>query len=64
MPKNDPPLEFPIRGVPSGWRDRWDDADDHAELRDQAEAAEREEQCWRMEIEEERKWLVSRHGSR
>jgi hypothetical protein len=30
---------FPTRGVPGGWRDRWDDPDDSAELRAQAEAA-------------------------
>ena len=36
-----PPLELPVRAVPGGWRDVWDDPDDHAELRAQAEAAER-----------------------
>ena len=35
--------------MPSGWRDWWDDPDDHAELRTQAELAER--QCLaRMQV--------------
>jgi hypothetical protein len=33
MPRLDPPLSFPVRGVPGGWRDIWDDPDDHEELR-------------------------------
>jgi hypothetical protein len=41
VPANDPSLELPVRGVPGGWRDRWDDPDDGAALRAQAEAAER-----------------------
>jgi hypothetical protein len=41
MPRNDPPLSFPVRGVPGGWRDRWDDPDDSAELQAQAVATER-----------------------
>jgi hypothetical protein len=32
---------FPTRGVPGGWRDWWDEPDDHAELRAHAEAADR-----------------------
>ena len=35
---------FPTRGVAGGWRDCWDDDDDSARLRAQAEAAER----WQM----------------
>jgi hypothetical protein len=31
---------FPVRGVPGGWRDCWDDPDDHAELRARVEASE------------------------
>jgi hypothetical protein len=38
MPRNDPPLRFPVRGVPGGWRDWWDDPDDSAEFRARAEA--------------------------
>jgi hypothetical protein len=41
MPKNDPALSFPVRGVAGGWRDCWDDPDDHAELRDRAEVIAR-----------------------
>ena len=40
MPKNDPALSFPIRGVPGGWRDRWDEPHDPAQLRARGEAAE------------------------
>src|SRR5215213_4666205 len=40
MPKNDPPVSVPVRGTPGGWRDSWDDPDDHAALRARAEAAE------------------------
>jgi hypothetical protein len=32
---------FPTRGVSGGWRDVWDEPDDHAELQAQAVAAER-----------------------
>jgi hypothetical protein len=54
---------FPIRGIPGGWRDPWDEPDDHAELRAQAERAERrlgweaecEGQRWRVQIECERR---------
>jgi len=28
MPASDPPLSFPVRGVPRGWRDWWNDQDD------------------------------------
>jgi hypothetical protein len=41
VPKNDPPLSFPRRGVAGGWRDVWDDPDDSAELGSQMRAAER-----------------------
>ena len=40
MPAHDPPLAFPVRGVPGGWRDVWDDLDDSAALRARAEDAE------------------------
>jgi hypothetical protein len=33
-------LAFPTRGVPGGWRGWWDDPNDHAEVRAQAEAVE------------------------
>jgi hypothetical protein len=32
---------FPVRGVPSGWRDVWDEPNDHAGLRARAETVER-----------------------
>ena len=41
MPANDPPLSFPVRGVPRSWRDWWDDPDDHPALRAMGEATER-----------------------
>jgi hypothetical protein len=31
---------FPVRGVPGGWRDVWDDPDDAAELRERARLAD------------------------
>jgi hypothetical protein len=49
MPKNDPAPSFPVRGTPGGWRDCWDDPDDHAPLRLQAEATERR-QLRRVEV--------------
>jgi hypothetical protein len=63
MPKNDPALSFPVRGVAGGWRDCWDDPDDSAELRAHAEASERRQlrlaevlgAVWQGEIEVERK---------
>jgi hypothetical protein len=39
-PKNDPPLTFPVRGVPGGYRDIWDDPNDGAQLRARAEATD------------------------
>jgi hypothetical protein len=33
-------VPFPVRGVPGGWRDVWDDPDDAAALRSRVEAAE------------------------
>ena len=58
MPKNDPAPSFPVRGVPGGWRDVWDDPDDSAELRARAEATERRQLAraerlgvaWRQEL--------------
>lgn len=52
---------FPIRGVPGGWRDWWDDPDDSAQLRAQAEADERRQvatavrigQRWQREVARE-----------
>ena len=41
MSKNDPALSFPVRGVAGGWRNCWDDPDDHAELRVRAEVIAR-----------------------
>ena len=63
MPKNDPPLSFPVCGVPGGWRDVWDDPDDHAQLLARAEAAERRQLAraevlsvvWQREIRAEQK---------
>jgi hypothetical protein len=51
-----------VRGIPGGWRDRWDDPDDSAELRDRGEAIERRQTrlaevlgvAWRRAIERER----------
>jgi hypothetical protein len=40
---------FPVRGVPGGWRDCWDDPDDSAQLRAQAERQERR-QIARVEV--------------
>ena len=34
-------VPFPVRGVLGGWRDPWDDPDDHAALRAEVEATER-----------------------
>ena len=50
-------------GVAGGWRDCWDDPDDHAQLRTQSEAIERRQQrlaevlgvVWQGEIREERR---------
>ncbi len=43
MPANaKPKTPFPVRGTPGGWRDPWDEPIDHAALRAEAEAAERE----------------------
>jgi hypothetical protein len=58
MPRNDPPLTFPVRGVPGAWRDWWDEPDDSAKLRARAEAAERRQMAkaevlgvvWRQEL--------------
>ena len=58
MPKNDPALSFPVRGVPGGWRKPWDDPDDSAQLRARAKASERRQlQCaqvlgalWQQEL--------------
>jgi hypothetical protein len=58
VPRNDPALSFPVRGVPGGWRDCWDDPDDHAQLRARAETAERRQTrraallgaAWRAQI--------------
>jgi hypothetical protein len=54
---------FPVRGVPGGWRDWWDEPDDCAELQAKAEVierrfavtAERLGQIWQTEIREERR---------
>jgi hypothetical protein len=51
-----------VRSVLGGWRNRWDDPDDSAELRTRGEAAERRQTrladvlgvAWRREIERER----------
>jgi hypothetical protein len=53
----------PVRGVPGGWRDWWDDPDDSAELRAIGEAAERRLEArvatmapaWQQEIVAERR---------
>lgn len=58
---NAPPLEFPIRGIPGGHRDWWDDSDDHAELRARGEATEHRQMrlaevlgvAWRAQIADE-----------
>jgi hypothetical protein len=55
-----------VRGIPGGWRDRWDDPDDSAELRSRAEALERRlaatakrlGERWQAEIREERRPLA------
>ncbi len=65
MPANDPPLEFPVCGVPGGWRDWWDEHDDHAERRAHAVAAEGRQMrlaavlgvAWPGEIREERRQM-------
>jgi hypothetical protein len=41
VPANDPPLSIPVRGVPGGWRDWWDDSDYHPALRTRGAATER-----------------------
>jgi hypothetical protein len=54
---------FPTRGVPGGWRDWWDEPDDHAQFRAQAEACERRQLArvevlsvaWRGEVRAERR---------
>jgi hypothetical protein len=63
-------VPFPVRGVPGGWRDVWDEPDDSAELRACAEEAE----CrlmtrvavtgwrWQREIQRELAW--KRRGRR
>jgi hypothetical protein len=51
----------PVRSVPGGWRDRWDDPDDSAELRARGEALKRWQTrlaevlgvAWRQEFEQE-----------
>jgi hypothetical protein len=51
---------FPVRAVPGGWREWWDDPDDHAELRASAEATERRHPAraeylgvvWHQELEQ------------
>jgi hypothetical protein len=43
MSKNDPALSFPVRGTAGGWRDCWDEPDDHTELRAHTEAIERQQ---------------------
>jgi predicted RNA-binding Zn ribbon-like protein len=78
MPANvradrDEPL--PVRGVPGGWRDWWDDPDDTAELSARAEVLERRHLAraavlgrrWQREIREEQRQHErerSRRGSR
>ncbi len=41
MPKNDPLLILPTRGVPGGWRDWWDGPDEASIAREQIEASRR-----------------------
>ena len=41
MLTNDPPFALPVRGVQGGWRDMWDEPDDHEELRIRAGVIER-----------------------
>lgn len=64
MPANVPSRRdepFPVRGVPGGWVDPWDELIDHAQLRAQAMAAERRLEAkatkigrrWRREIARE-----------
>jgi hypothetical protein len=64
VPANAPTqMPFPIRGVPGGWADPWDEPIDDARLREQAEAAERQQLMpaeilgvvWQREIREERR---------
>ncbi len=59
----------PKRGTPGGWRDWWDDPDDVAALRAQAEARERhrdanasrEGKRWQAEIAaEQTEWWANR----
>lgn len=59
---------FPVRGTLGGYRDWWDDLDDHAELRARVEAAERRMlaavRLLRLDGEEERQrqaLATSRH---
>ena len=61
---------FPTRGVPGGWRDRWDDPDDSAQLLARAEAADRRQArhaarlgvIWQGEIQEERRRQERQHS--
>jgi hypothetical protein len=60
-----PTSPFPVRGVPGGWRDLWDEPNDHAELRAKAEATERRQDArakrlgavWQQEICDKRRLL-------
>jgi hypothetical protein len=74
VPKNDPALSVPVRGVPGDWRDCWDDPDDHVELRASAEVAERRQTAraeglgvvWRQELAgmADALWIVQRSVGR
>lgn len=60
-----PPLTFPVRGTPGGWRDAWDE-DDSAQLHAAAEAFDQRlvmdvqsiGRDWRREIEAEQRALA------
>jgi hypothetical protein len=68
VPRNDPPLTLPVRGVPGGYVDCWQRAEleDEAHLRARAVAAERRlmdrvkriGERWQAEIREEQRQLA------
>jgi hypothetical protein len=70
MPKNDPPLSFPVRGVRGGYVDWWqrDELAEETALRAAAERAERRVltaatrigKRWKRELE--RKWRDRERG--
>jgi len=61
MPASDPPLTLPVRGVPGGWRDHWDDwgRQEIAGIRSQVAAFDLRTEsiaaAWRIEQTRERR---------